>query len=167
MAGPASITLRGVARRAGISAPSIYPHFPDLQSILDEVLARGFTALDAKVAEAMVDPSPDARLVAGCLAYVRYAWEHRSRYQFMITGSGFAPDAIRTLARIEKALVQCAGTGLSTSTDPHSDAFLLWVGMHGMATLQKPDRADLRHMGPLDRIAITERLARRIARIPS
>ncbi|QLL05282.1 TetR/AcrR family transcriptional regulator [Mycobacterium vicinigordonae] len=165
---PASVTLRGIARRAGISAPSIYPHFQDLAAILDAVLERSFADLDGVVATAMSAPAAaDARLVAGCLAYVRYGWEHRSRYRFMIAGTGFAPGAGATFARIEAAVQACVEAGLSTSADPHSDAFLLWVSMHGMATLEKPDRRELRRLGPLDRVALTEQLARRVAGLPT
>src|SRR4051812_5169829 len=82
---PTAVTLRAIARRAGISAPSIYPHFADIQAILDAVLERSFAELDGAVAQAMTDVvAPDARLIAGCLAYVRFGWEHRARYRFMI-----------------------------------------------------------------------------------
>lgn len=159
-----SVTLRGIARHAGISAPSVYPHFADLNAIMDAVLSRSFTELDAAVEAAMAgSAAPDTRLVAGCLAYVRYGWEHRSRYRFMIAANGFAPNAVTTFVRIKDALGECVAAGLSTSSDPHSDAFLLWVGMHGMATLEKPDRQELRRLGQLDRTALTERLARRTA----
>lgn len=164
---PGSVTLRGIARSAGISAPSIYPHFADLAAILDAVLSRSFADLDAAVGAVMAGPeAPDARLVAGCLAYVRYGWEHRSRYRFMIAANGFAPNAITTFARIEDALSACVVAGRSTSTDPHRDAFLLWVSMHGMATLEKPDRQELRRLGTVDRVALAEQLARRTAGLP-
>jgi AcrR family transcriptional regulator len=159
-----AVTLRGIARRAGISAPSIYPHFADLRTILDAVLERSFADLDAVVERAMAEPqSPDDRLVAGCLAYVRYGWQHRSRYRFMVAGTGFAPNAVTTFLRVEDALRACVAAGLSASDDPHADAFLLWVAMHGMATLEKPDREQLQRLGPLDRPALTGKLARRLA----
>ncbi|EUA14945.1 bacterial regulatory s, tetR family protein [Mycobacterium kansasii 732] len=161
---PASVTLRGIARQAGISAPSIYPHFRDLRDILDAVLERSFADLDATVAKTMSkEQTPQARLVSGCLAYVRYGWAYRSRYRFMTAANGFAPQAISIFVRIEDALRDCVAAGLSTSADPHEDTFLLWVGMHGMATLEKPSRARLRQLGPLDRPALTEKLAKRIA----
>jgi len=37
--------------------------------------------------------------------------------------------------------------------------------MHGMATLEKPSRPELRRLGPLDRVALASILARRIARL--
>lgn len=161
---PGAVTLRGIARHAGISAPSVYPHFADLAAILDAVRSRSFADLDATVEQAMSrSQHPDARLIAGCLAYVRYGWEHRSRYRFLIAANGFAPNAVTTFTRIEDALRDCATAGLSATNDPHTDSFLLWVSMHGMATLEKPDRQELRRLGPLDRVALTEQLARRIA----
>jgi len=162
----ASLSLRGVARAAGISAPSIYSHFSDVGAIEDALLARGFADLDAAVAEAMnAAPLPEQALVAGCLAYLRFAGEHRRRYRFMVAADGFAPDAVATFARIEAALRACVVAGASTSTDPHADAFLLWVGMHGMATLDKPSRPELLRLGPLDRPAMARTLIRRLARL--
>jgi AcrR family transcriptional regulator len=165
---PASVTLRAIARRAGISTPSIYAHFADLQVIADAVLERCFAELDKAVAQAMTDAvAPDARLIAGCLAYVRFGWEHRARYRFMIGGQGFAPDAVATFRRVERALSECVNAGLSSSKSPQTDIFLLWVGMHGMATLEKPNRVELRRLGTLDRIALTELLVRRIVGLPA
>ena len=161
------LTLRGVARGAGISAPSIYAHFADIEAIEDAVLERSFAQLDEVVAAAIASESaPDEALVAGCLAYVNFAWDHRSRYRFMVAGGGFAPDAVTTFARIEAALRECVSEGVSESTDARSDSFLVWVGMHGMATLEKPDRSELRRLGPLDRVALTKTLARTLAKLP-
>jgi AcrR family transcriptional regulator len=161
---PRTLTLRGIARHAGISAPSIYPHFDDLQTILDAVLERSFAELDAVVASAMDrGEAPDGRLMAGCRAYVGYGWAHPLRYRFMVGASGFAPQAITTFLRVEDALRECVETGLSDSQDAHEDTFLLWVGMHGMATLEKPERAQLRRLGALDRPALTDKLARKLA----
>jgi AcrR family transcriptional regulator len=160
------LTLRGVAREARISAPSIYAHFDDVEALADALLAAGFAELDAAVAEAIdAESSGESRLFAACRAYVGFARAHRGLYRFMVSGSGFAPDALVTYQRVEDELRACIASGVSTSTDPHQDAFLLWVGLHGMSTLQKPDRAELRRLGPLDRTALTDELVRRIARL--
>jgi AcrR family transcriptional regulator len=163
----APFSLRGLARAAGISAPSIYLHFTDVQQIEDAVLERAFADLDRVVAAALETETIAAeRLVAGCVAYVQYAWAHRDRYRFMFAGRGFAPGAVTTFARIEHVLRDCIDAQVSASTDPHGDAFLIWVGMHGMASLEKPDRPELRRLGPLDRVVLTEKLARTLAKLP-
>ena len=57
--------------------------------------------------------------------------------------------------------------GESTSADPHGDAYLLWVALHGMATLEKPARDDYLRLGPLDRAAVVGTLIERLARLTS
>lgn len=160
----AALTLRGVARAAGIAAPSIYPHFAGPQAVTDAVLERSFTELEALVAAAMqAAPDPAAALLAGCGAYVRFGWDHRARYRLMFADSGFAPNAVNTFTLIENTIAECVRHGRSTSTDPHGDTFLLWVALHGIATLQKPARPDYLRLGPLDRPAAVQVLVRRLA----
>lgn len=163
---PAALTLRGVARVAGIKAPSIYQHFPDLGAVTEAVLAASFAELRRVVAAALasVGSEPEA-LLAGCSAYVHFAWAHRARYQLMFSAQGFAPDAVATYHAIEEALRRCVSAGRSSSADPHGDTFLLWVAMHGIATLSKPARSDYLRLGPLDRPAIALELVRRLARL--
>src|ERR1700741_2439858 len=45
--GLAALSLRAVARRAGVSPAAPYHHFPDKQALLDAVAERGFDALTA------------------------------------------------------------------------------------------------------------------------
>lgn len=165
-AGPATLTLRGIARAAGIAAPSIYPHFADLQTVTDAILERSFTELEDRVADAIDDaPDPVAALLAGCAAYVQFGWDRRARYQLMFADSGFAPNAVNTFTRIETVVAQCVRRRRSTSTDPHQDTFLLWVALHGIATLQKPARSEYLQLGPLDRQAAVSTLVHRLARL--
>src|SRR5580693_4527723 len=48
-----SVTLREVARRIGIAAPSIYEHFPSREAIVYAVLEDGFARLRATLEQAM------------------------------------------------------------------------------------------------------------------
>jgi AcrR family transcriptional regulator len=166
-AGDASrLTLRGVARQAGISAPSIYAHFADLDEVIDAVLSASFDELLASTQKAMAaEPDPVASLIAAAQAYVQFGWAHRPRYRLMFAATGFAPDAVATFSLVEEGIRSCVESGRSSSTDPHADAFLVWVGVHGMATLEKPDRETLRRLGPLDRPQLLNEMVTRLARI--
>ncbi|MFT3768409.1 MAG: TetR/AcrR family transcriptional regulator [Minicystis sp.] len=163
---PAALTLRGVARTAGIAAPSVYQHFPDLTAVTDAVLAASFAELHEVVAAAIASTAsePEA-LLAGCSAYVHFAWAHRARYQLMFAAEGYASNAVATYRAIEEALRRCVAAGRSSSADPHGDTFLLWAAMHGIATLNRPARDDYLRLGPLDRPAIVLELVRRLARL--
>jgi AcrR family transcriptional regulator len=65
-----ALTLRGVARRLGIAAPSIYRHFLDVDQLKMEVVQRAFA--DFARARDAVTPAgddPAERLLARCRAY--------------------------------------------------------------------------------------------------
>ena len=163
---PPALTLRGIARQAGITAPSIYSHFPDLAAVIAAVLARSFEELRDAVRAALDDQDDPARaLVAAGGAYVRFAWDHPARYLLMFAAAGYAPDAVATFALVEQAIRNCVSAGVSVSDDPHTDTWLLWAAFHGAATLQKPARSDYLRLGSLDRPALVETLTRRIAQL--
>ena len=65
-----AVTLRSVARKAGIAAPSIYAHFADQPSIMLAVVQREMDALAVALREADENAGPDARrrLFAVCNA---------------------------------------------------------------------------------------------------
>jgi AcrR family transcriptional regulator len=163
---PAALTLRGIARRAGITAPAIYAHFPDLAAIITGLLAASFRELRELVLAARDGQADPARaLVAAGLSYVRFGWEHPARYRLMFAASGYAPDAVATFVLVKEAIMNCVQAGVSASDDPHTDTWLLWAALHGVATLEKPARSDYLRLGPLDRAAMLETLIRRIARL--
>jgi AcrR family transcriptional regulator len=163
---PAALTLRGIARRAGITAPAIYAHFPDLAAVIAGLLATSFDQLQNMVQDARDGQDDPARALVGAgLAYVRFGWEHPARYRLMFAAGGYAPDAVATFVLVKEAIVNCVQAGISASDDPHTDTWLLWAALHGVATLEKPARPDYLRLGPLDRPAMLETLIRRITRL--
>ena len=69
--GEESLSLRAVARQAGVSAPSVYLHFADKGELVGAVLATRFAELDrAMAAAADRAASPEAELWERCAAYV-------------------------------------------------------------------------------------------------
>ncbi len=147
---PQSVTLRAVARAAGISAPAIYRHFPDLDSILLAVAQGAFTALEQDLGEPD-HADPAERLRAVCAAYLSFAQRQPNRYRIMfgaVWDAGSALDQTPALADelavlgmgafdiIRQALANCVAAGRSGSMNPVTDATALWVGLHGYAQLR-------------------------------
>ncbi|MFF5099558.1 MULTISPECIES: TetR/AcrR family transcriptional regulator [Actinosynnema] len=165
-----AVTLRSVARRIGIAAPSIYPHFPDQPSIMLAVVRREFEGLAAQLREARdLETDPRARLVAICLAYLEIARAHPGRYRTMFGGL-WMPDLDTTSITAEElvalgneplevlvaGLDACVAAGQATSDDLFADAVALWMGLHGLAhqrsvtrTFPWPDDIELRIIGAL------------------
>lgn len=170
-----AVTLRSVARKAGIAAPSIYPHFADQPSIMLAVVRQEMDRLAAALceADAGAGPDPKQRLFAVCQAYLDLARTHPQRYRIMFGGlwtpsvddtsisdadlESLGAEALTVLADVLKA---CVDAGIATgSDDPYGDAVALWLGLHGLAH----QRAVVRKMpGPAD---VAQRLITALARL--
>lgn len=127
--GLGAMSLREVARRAGVSHNAPYRHFPDRDSLLAELAAEGFRqlgeAMAAKQGRAMGE------------AYVRFALEHPSRFRLMFGGQlklrqhGALADAARkTYEALVRAFRAQAGVA-----DPEKAAAAAWSLVHGLAQL--------------------------------
>jgi AcrR family transcriptional regulator len=146
-----SVTLRAVARRAGIAAPSIYRHFADQPGIMLAVVQQAFDELSADLRGglAAAGDDPRARLFAVCTGYLEFARNHPGRYRTMFGGL-WMPDLETSslteadlqalgddvMGLLTDALDGCVAAGIATTTDLSADAVALWVGLHGLAHQQ-------------------------------
>ncbi len=82
--GLAGLTLRAVAREAGVSHAAPTHHFGDLTGLVSELAAIGFRQFNAAMAEACMPDMPyPARGLARAHAYVAYAQAHPGMYGLM------------------------------------------------------------------------------------
>lgn len=180
-----AVTLRAVARRVGIAAPSIYPHFADSEQIIRAVIAQAFEEFlhHLQTARMGID-HPRARLVAACEAYLSFGAEHPHLYALMMGPNPTPDDTTRNDGRdlrlhdsgegIERLvgaesfqlLVQdvaaAAADGASRADDPFLTATALWVALHGLVRLRadaplgpQPDTSQLND-ALIERIALLE-----------
>ncbi|GAB7049396.1 TetR/AcrR family transcriptional regulator [Catenuloplanes indicus] len=159
------VTLRDIARQAGIAAPSIYSHFTDRAAVIDAVVVESFAELKA-VAHTAADgvDSPADRLRALCAAYVRFGREQPGRYRILFEASQQeaakrqpAANGAAAFAGLTAALADCVADGSSSSTDPTLDATTLWLALHGLVVLPRatPAFAWPATEALLDRIILT------------
>ena len=84
---PATVlSLRMVAKEAGVAAPSVYAHFADAQQLFSAIVRECWNqmgqAMEAAAGGLAVgDPTGQLKQQLG--AYVRYAMERPSRYQLL------------------------------------------------------------------------------------
>ncbi|MFD4669328.1 TetR/AcrR family transcriptional regulator [Lentzea sp. NPDC058450] len=170
-----AVTLRSVARKAGIAAPSIYPHFADQPSIMLAVVQQEMSALTATLREAdeTAPHGARARLFAVCNAYLDFAREHPQRYRIMfgglwtpstedtsITDADLDSLGVEAFTLLVEVLGACIEEGIAHGSDDlYGDAVALWLGLHGLAH----QRAVVRKMpGPAD---VGDRLIRALAHL--
>ncbi|WP_367124891.1 TetR/AcrR family transcriptional regulator [Streptomyces phytohabitans] len=143
-----ALTLRSVARRAGIAAPSIYRHFPDQPAVMLAVVRNAFAELDTLLHTARdeAEDTPRARLLAVCDGYLEFARTRPGRYRTMFGGlwtpdlneSSVTAEDVSTLGStsmelLARSLGDCVAAGEAVSTDVAADTVALWLGLHGLA----------------------------------
>jgi AcrR family transcriptional regulator len=80
----AEVTLREVARRAGVSHNAPYRHFADKEALLAAIATEGFEMLLATLRAAREDLKDDERrFVQTAQAYLRFAHAHRGHLPVM------------------------------------------------------------------------------------
>jgi AcrR family transcriptional regulator len=139
-------TLRAVARRAGVSAPSVYRHFEDREALVQAVVAQRFhdltDAIEAAGAAAGPDAGPPDRLRAGCLGYIRYGLDNPGHYRVLFdTPTGpFSEDTAEAANAAFGSLVDAIAACQEAGEAPAGDAFALaasvWPAMHGGVMLR-------------------------------
>ena len=133
--GPDAVTIRGVARIAGVSHTAPLHHFRDRQELLDAVADRGFDLLVERLDASLApDVTPTESLRAYGRAYVDHAVAHRGLFALMFRPTG----EMQGEASYRRLIDLCAAAqaaGELPGDDPFRLALLLWSSVHGLAAL--------------------------------
>ncbi len=141
-----TLTLRGMAREAGVAAPSVYLQFASKEALLQAVVDEHFAALRQAIETGSAGAQDAASgLLAGCLAYCRYAAEHPGSYRILFNtprprnvDSHFAGSegavAFQTLV---DGVAECIAAGVARPGDPFRIASDIWPALHGAASLRQ------------------------------
>lgn len=158
--GPSAVTLRGIAREVGVTAPALYTYFPSLADLFTELIVQSYKGLEDSVASALdgaADLRLDDRLAAGPIAYRRWAIEHRQQFNLIffdqIAGYAAPPDGptvdaqTAVLRPIAAEYATARGRTIEDvlGDDELLDGFLAWWGaFHGIVALEVNHHLDWR-----------------------
>jgi AcrR family transcriptional regulator len=141
--GAAGLSVRAVARRAGVSPGAPYRHYADRDALVSAVAAEGYRELAGYLSAAHPSPSTPEDLAAVAVAYVQFALEHRALFRTMFSDpcdgdSSERVAATTAIAEYVGALVRRAFHGV----DPDALSTALWAVVHGLAFLYLDGKLD-------------------------
>ena len=138
--GPDSVSMRDIARRAGVSHQAPYHHFGDRAGVFAAIAAEGFDRI-ADIFDQILDDGGEPG--TDCLAaYVHFAVDNPGHFRVMfrsdLSGTGIDPGATAASERAFEAVVRLANQVTSTGWNERDRALfphMLWSQAHGIATL--------------------------------
>jgi AcrR family transcriptional regulator len=141
--GVQELSLRELAREAGVSHGAPRRHFPDRQALLDALAEAGFARLGAELRSAVDDAGEDfeARLRATAAAYVRFATRDAALLELMFAGkhgeqSGALNEAAdRAFSIMLELIEQGQDEGALEPGEPKRVGLVLFATIQGIAAL--------------------------------
>jgi AcrR family transcriptional regulator len=135
--GPTQLSLRDLARRAGVSHAAPAHHFGDKAGLLTAVAAQGYQLL-ADTLTAARQRSADFLEVG--VAYVRFAVDHRAHFEVMFRPDLYRPDDPEVATARQRAADALYGGVRSVAATGRGPDIPLagvaaWSLVHGFATL--------------------------------
>ena len=138
--GAESLSMREVARRAGVSHQAPYHYFGDRSGIFAAISEEGFSALAGAFRD--VQESTISAAKAGFIAYLDFARSHVGHFRVMfrqdICGVQENEGTAIAASSAFDELLQMVASTIGSSVDPkaaHTFAFTMWSHAHGLATL--------------------------------
>jgi AcrR family transcriptional regulator len=146
-----ALSMREVARRAGVSHQAPYHHFGDREGILVALAEEGFRRMTAEMAKALAKvEEPQERLLAAGTTYVLFALRNPAFFKVMFR-SELAPierhDAAQEQAQTCFGLLVSTVAEVARAQGRENDPSMLiaaWSMAHGLATLVLEGKLDKR-----------------------
>jgi AcrR family transcriptional regulator len=135
--GPAALSMREIARRAGVSHAAPAHHFGDKAGIFTAIATEGYRLITEATSAAAVG---EGALVEGGVAYVQFALTHRAYFEVMFRPDLYRDDDPALIAARDASfavLLHAVETGLKrrTAHDALGTALAAWSVAHGFAVL--------------------------------
>jgi len=141
--GPSALSLRAVAREAGVSPAAPYHHFKDKGELLDAVAMEGWDMLDAVIARSKEQASSPAEALDEIgVGYVCFARENPALYRVMYDTArdreALPEDVSKNndsaYCKVRDTLV-AAGANSTDEIDLELATIAAWCSAHGLAEM--------------------------------
>ena len=144
-----ALSLRAVARQAGVSEAAPYTWFKGKAELMAHVAALGFEALDQAMSDGPADADPIDTLCAMGRAYLDFAEAEPALYALMFrdeagldrTVPAYQSASAACFERLNRAASRCARVEADSETGQKA-ALAAWSLVHGLAQLPLEQTSD-------------------------
>ena len=143
--GVGGLSLRKVAKQAGVSHAAPYAHFTDKQAFIAAISTEGFKQLysQIEIVKQTYRTSPETLLTEVAWAYVQFALNEPDRFKLMFSSvlekEKDYPDFVETSQKNFRQLVEiveiCQQAAVLKKGAPDLLALSLWGTVHGFVSL--------------------------------
>ncbi|NKQ55685.1 TetR/AcrR family transcriptional regulator [Amycolatopsis sp. K13G38] len=137
--GVEAVTLRRIARAAGVSHGAPLRHFAGRAELLSAVATEGFAELHKRRDE-LPETGAQDRLVAACRRYLDFALDNPAMFELMFRHdltdpSELAESHSEVFAWFTELVTEAQADGWRPEADARTLAASLWAALHGIAEL--------------------------------
>ncbi len=131
------VSLRALARSAGVSATAVYRHFPDKDALLAAIAEEAYAMLSADQRAASEAAGGGlAGFGATGAAYVRFALRNPALFRLVFAHAQAEPHEKRAKEDEASAMLHAAASAYAPpGVDPQIAALQAWSLVHGLAML--------------------------------
>jgi AcrR family transcriptional regulator len=143
--GVSGLSLRKVAKKAGVSHTAPYAHFTDKQALIAAISTEGFRQLYERVSSVAEEykTEPSRQLVEVAWAYVQFALDDRDRFKVMFSGvlekekeyPEFVKESQRNFQLVKMVVEANQSAGVLRSGPSDLMALSAWGIIHGFIML--------------------------------
>jgi AcrR family transcriptional regulator len=140
-----SLSLRKIAKLAGVSQSAPYRHYNDLEELYADIASEGFKLLTTKLKKVKTRYSkyPLLQFRESGIAYVEFAIKNPDLFQIMYGNQILSHSKYEFLIQSEeeaflilkKILMECKEQGLIKTNEIEQASMSAWTMVHGLAVL--------------------------------
>ena len=143
--GVSGLSLRKVAKQAGVSHAAPYSHFADKQALIAAISTEGFKQLYIRIDE--ISPAnqddPAALLVETAWAYMQFALNESDRFKLMFSSvlekekeyPDFVQYSKQNFSQIVEIVKICQAAKILRAGSPELTTVSVWSAVHGLVML--------------------------------
>jgi AcrR family transcriptional regulator len=139
------LSLRKVARKAGVSHAAPYAHFPDKQTLIAAISTEGYRMLYERLDAAVqcYRADPHRQLVEAAWAYVSFALSDPAHFKVTFSGvvekekdyPAYVELSKKSFGLVVQIVAACQAAGVLKPGPADATAVSVWSLVHGFASL--------------------------------